>query len=123
MSDEFGQELVNTDVRHLVKLCMVGVNVTDHLLGLLMFATISNLSDLSDGFDQAIHMLCFDQVNSAAALQIRARLACTMTYPLLVLLQATAVSQRNRFFFFVNVCYHQCNFQQGILCTDGTVEI
>ena len=105
MSEEFGQQRVDTDVRHLVKLCMVGGNVTDHLLGLLMFATTSNLSDLSDEFDQAIHILCFDQVNSTAALQIRPRLPQTMTYPLFVRLWATAVSQRIPCVFFVDVLY------------------
>ena len=54
---------------------------------------------------QAIHMLCFDQANSEAAFQILPCLARTITSPLLVLLQATAVSQGILCVFFVDALH------------------
>ncbi len=101
MAEDFGQERVDADVRALLQLYMDSAASSSgplsllhsYVLSLPLFAETSSLSDLTTEFDQAVQMLCRDEVNSTAALQVRPCLARTMTYPLLVLLHATALSQ------------------------------
>ena len=83
-------------------------SVESNLLPEIRFSTF-NLEGLAVEFDRAVHMLCHDEVNSVAALQVRPCLIETMVYPLLVLLQATALSQGIPTVFFVDVLHAVCN--------------
>ena len=101
MTEDFGQERLDADVHTLMQLHLDKGDVHAYLLSLPLFASMTSLGDLTTEFDHAVQMLCHDQVNSAAALQLRPCLARTMTYPLLVLLQATELSQGIPTVFFV----------------------
>ena len=102
MAHEFGQERLAADVQTVLQLYQDNLDVRAYLLTLPLFAPTQSLASLATEFDHAVHVLCRDRVNSTAALQIRPCLVHTMTYPLLVLLEATAVSQGIPTVFFVD---------------------
>ena len=105
MDEAFSQERLEGDVRELLGLFQTKQDCREFLHGLPLFAPAPDLPALALEFDQAVGMLCADQINSVAALQIRPPLIDTMVYPLLVLLQATAVSQGIPVVFFVDVLH------------------
>ncbi len=67
-----------------------------------MFAVDISLSEVAAHFDVAVRSLTEDHVNSATALQVRTRVADTATYPLLVLMEATAQAEAIPSVFYVD---------------------
>ena len=109
MREDFGQDRLDADVSTLVGLYVKKGDWKSFLRSLPLFDPVDTLEGLTSEFDYAVQMLCRDQVNSTAALQVRPCLVGTMTYPLLVLLHATALSQGIPTVFFVDVFHAVVN--------------
>jgi hypothetical protein len=105
LKKEFGQEVLDRDVGSLLAVFRAGQDCHAFLATLPTFASVSSLAGFVTELNTAIHMLCMDRVNSAAALQVRPCFANTMVYPLLVLLNATSISQGIPLIFFVGVVH------------------
>ena len=72
------------------------------LAELPLFSVDTSLADIASEFDTAVRILTEDHVNSAATLQVRTRVADTATYPLLVLMEATAQAEAIPSVFYVD---------------------
>ena len=107
--DNFGQERLEHDVEELLRRHVNKQDCREFLLTLPLFAAPGDLKALVTELDQAVRMPTADQVNSTAALQVRACLTKSMVYPLLVLMHATAASQGMPVVFFVDVLHAVIN--------------
>ena len=107
MPENDGVFRVTEHAKELVKIYLRGgldrvAQCKKFLADLPLFSVDTSLADIASEFDTAVRILTSDHVNSAAALQVRTRVADTATYPLLVLLEATALAEAIPSVFFVD---------------------
>ena len=94
MDPSCGQERVDKDVKQLLSIYEDGRDCRSFLPSLPMFVSDSHSAKtfgaVIANFDAAITSLMEDQVNSAAALEVRPYIADSLVYPFYVLMEATS---------------------------------
>ena len=121
MTEDFGQERVDADVRALMQLCLEKGDWKFYLLSLPLFAPTSRLGDLTMEFDHALQMLC-QLLGSFAG----STLYCSNYDVSLVGVAACdgiVTGHPHGVLCGRLTCSHQLSVEQTVLCADGALEI
>lgn len=94
MDKYHGQARVHRDVQELLDAYVKGESCSDFLASLPLFINDTNkpqtFGDVTTSLDVALASMVHDEVNSAAALEVRPYVADSLLYPFYVLMEATS---------------------------------